>query len=383
MHLPLQQFHARRFDIGVGAADIDHGRDPQHAAHTGVDDAPFIVGHADARRDGVVGGQRHAQAVPLQRIQGHVLPQRLEQGARTDAGSQHDGIRADVPVARVHGDDAPAFTLQAGHRIGHGAFHVAQRLQTVEQGFGELAAVARFFAGGVDGAGQLVAHGGQRRLHRQRLRGVQHLLVRAMPRLVRHQRARLVQQGRAAIGDQLAVFQMAEIQVFLFQQRVHDVAAQVGQAQQLRGGRLGDRRAARQGKLQAPTPLMGIQPGPKAQRGILAQQPAGHAGQHARAGQRGHIAIAELAAVGVAGHFRRTRLAVHQHHVVALARQEIGGRHTDHARTDYANAHAFIQENRERLHSGARAGRPANAKRRSIHNKTSCPGFQFRRRGAV
>ncbi|KAG0731808.1 hypothetical protein G6F23_014941 [Rhizopus arrhizus] len=120
---------------------------------------------------------------------------------------------------------------------------------------------------------------------------------------------------------------------------MHDVAAQVGQPQQLRGRGLRDRCAAGQRELQAPPPLMGVQPGSETQGGILAQQPAGHAGQHARPCQRRDIAIAELAAVGVAGHLGRPCLAVDQHHIVTLARQEIGGRHTDNARTDYANAH--------------------------------------------
>ncbi|MNS88151.1 hypothetical protein D3C72_1221150 [compost metagenome] len=200
-------------------------------------------------------------------------------------------------------------------------------------------AVGGFLAGRVDRARDARTHARQRGFGRQRFVAREHALIRAMRRLIPHQRGSLVQLRGIAIHNQLAGARQAEIHGRIRQHRVQCVAAEVGQGQQLGGGCARYRCAASSQKPRQPQPLRGVQAIVQTQRRISPEHPAWHVGEHAGAGQRRHVAVAELPAVGKAAAHGRPRPLVHQRHVVPRPRQQVRRRHADHARPNYAYPH--------------------------------------------
>lgn len=201
-----------------------------------------------------------------------------------------------------HAAHAPAFHpqrldagIEAQRHIGHGA-------QPVEQADAELVAVRHVFVRRVDGADDRAACPGQRRLPGNGLVGRQRMLLAAERRLVADLGAGRRKRRGIAVDHQLAVPRKAEGQIGRgCAQRLHAGPAVERQRQQFARGAVGPLAVAGGDEAQAPAQQRRVQRRPQPQRRITPQQPARHMRQHARPGQRRHIAIAELAAVGVAG----------------------------------------------------------------------------------
>ncbi len=178
------------------------------------------------------------------------------------------------------------------------------------------------------------------------------MLLAAEPGLVVQQPARRIKAGRVAVDDQLAAPRKIEIDVVPIEEGAHAVARMKGQPQQLARGRIAARGIAGADEGGQPAPLGRVQPRAPAQRRVAAQQPAGHLGQHAGTGQRRHIAVAELPAVGEAGLQPRTVAPLQHRDLMAVVGQLPGGGHADHAGAGDHHLHCRIRPYRFAMPQG-------------------------------
>ncbi|MNL08193.1 hypothetical protein D3C87_1289010 [compost metagenome] len=124
-----------------------------------------------------------------------------------------------------------------------------------------------------------------------------------------------------------------------FHEGLHQVARVESQPQQLARGRLAGGGVARLHEGHQPAPLGRVGGRTEAHRRIAVQQPARHLRQHAWPGQRRHVAVAQLPAVGKAGLLARALVALQYGDLVAILGQPPCSGHADHPRSHNRYAH--------------------------------------------
>jgi hypothetical protein len=194
----------------------------------------------------------------------------------------------------------------------------------------------------VDAAGQLVLQRGQGRFERHAGRGVQRLLAAAERGLIFQLPPGAVEGNRIAIHHQLAIALIVEVQRLALDQFMHAIAAELAQPEQLRGDFLGHAGAAGTQELEAPGPLAPIKARNETQGRVAVEQPSRQLGQHGRVGQRRHVAVAELRAIGQAGFLGQFVARFQQGNGMPLARQIVGARDANHSATQYAYPHVSL-----------------------------------------
>ncbi|MCY1218945.1 hypothetical protein D9M72_309010 [compost metagenome] len=294
---------------------------------------------------------RHRDAVALERPQHRPYAQRPQQRHAADASGHDHHVGRHHAAGGPHAGHAPALLHQLLHDGAEAHRHAGVRpvLQQPCQRQAEAVAVAHLLARRVDGAGNLVADAGQRGLQRHAGIAVQRLLLAAQAGLVIEQAAGRCECLRVAVHHQLAAPRKIEagaavVMMMLFDKRLHQVARIEPQPQQLARGGLAGGGVAHPHEGRQPAPLRRICRGAETHRRIAPQQPARHLGHHARPGQRRHIAVAELPAIGKAGLLGRPVVALQHRHLVAVLGQAPCRRHADHAgaHDHYLHCHPLI-----------------------------------------
>lgn len=206
------------------------------------------------------------------------------------------------------------------------------RAQALPQRHAEGVAVGHRFALVVDAARQLRTQFGQRRLHEGRF-GRRRRLPVAFGIRARHGG---VEDFFRAVHHQLAGVAPVEIgqRQHQFQLR-HGVAAQFAQLQQLGGGAAVAGGVAVAQEAGQPAPLAQVGFGTETQRAVLLEHPLQCFQRHAGVRQRGHIAVAELAAVAVARCAAHGGGALQQRDAIAGFQQPPGGCQAHHAAADH------------------------------------------------
>ncbi|MNP06125.1 hypothetical protein D3C76_980970 [compost metagenome] len=160
--------------------------------------------------------------------------------------------------------------------------------------------------------------------------------------------ASLGETGRVTESHQLAIAPPGEIiqPVDLTPLRQNALAVQ-GQAQQVGGIAAVDRSPAGSHEGPQPAPLSQVQTWPQLQRRVAAQQPAQGLQRYPGIGQRRHIAVGQLPAIGKAGALGQALARFDQVHCKALAHQGIGCCQTDDAPTNdrYPLCHVLSSAN--------------------------------------
>ena len=205
-----------------------------------------------------------------------------------------------------------------------------------------MIAIAGVFAGRVDAAGNFMRDVRERGFERHAGIAVENLLLAAERFLVIHGCHGAAERRFVGIKHEFAVAHVIEIECFSLYHLVHQLAAVKRQTQEARGRQLALRGVAGEHELQAEAPLKIIQARRETQGRIALHEPRRHLGQHTGAGERRHVAIGKLAAVGVAGFETDARVAFNNGHLVAGAREEIGRGHAGDAGAEHADFHALI-----------------------------------------
>ncbi len=196
----------------------------------------------------------------------------------------------------------------------------------------ERMAVGHFFIRGIDATDE--GRAPQSRLQHGTFGGGQHLLLAAVRQVV----PGMLEALALAKGHQLAVAPPVEaLQAILFAPALQGALAEQGQAQQVRAIALVHRVPAGTEKPRQPAPLRRVQARAQLERRVALEHPAQGLPGHAGIGQRRHIAIGQLPAVGEAGLAAQGLLGLHQGHLEALADQGVGTGQADDAATDDAN----------------------------------------------
>ena len=242
------------------------------------------------------------------------------------------------------------------------------RAHAFGQGHAKGVAVGHRFAGVVDAAGQQAA--------RRRQRGFARGAFGARPDLAGGGLAGgLLEDLRGAVDHQLAG--VAPVEFVGRNDRaelLHAGARQLAQFQQLGGGAAvrGGRALAEEAGQPGPLAQVGLRL--EAQRAVFLEQPLDGLQRHAGVGQRRHVAVAQLAAIAMAGAARHVGRAVDQGHLVAGLEQPPGrGQADDTAADDNYLLHPatlLFADIREELRRSARF--QANESDKPRHNRQSC-----------
>lgn len=203
---------------------------------------------------------------------------------------------------------------------------------------GEQQRIGHFLARRPHAAGDVRGVGGERRFAFEALGAPQHLLRAAERALQFDLPARAFQPGAAVVDDELAGLRVLAAQIVRRAGGVQLAAAQLRQRQQRRGRPLRLRRRAGAHEAQSPAQLRRLAGEAETQRRAAVEQQRRHLAQRGRRGERLHVAVRQLRAVG----HRRAQAgaagSIEQCHAVAGLGQQVGGGAADDAGADHADA---------------------------------------------
>ena len=129
---------------------------------------------------------------------------------------------------------------------------------------------------------------------------LQRVLLTAERALVIDQPPRALETGRVRKNDQLAVGGVTEFDLLAGQESMHQAATVERQREQSARRQVALRPVARQHEFEQPAPLVWIELRVETKRGVAPEQPGRDLREHAGSGERRHVAVRELGAVGEA-----------------------------------------------------------------------------------
>ena len=199
----------------------------------------------------------------------------------------------------------------------------------------EAIAIADLLAARVDPADQPAPRrdpaSPKRRLQLEACRSLQRVLLTAERALVIDQPPRALETLRVRKNDQLAVGGVTEFDLLAVHESMHQAAAVERQREQPARRQVALRPVAREDEFEQPAPLVWIELRVETKRGVAPQQPGRDLREHAGSGERRHVAVRELGAVGEARLQRDAIVAIDDGDAMPVLGQVVGGGEADHA----------------------------------------------------